>query len=145
MAATIRRRLAALRARWVGLATRSGRGPSSGPRFRADGGGWAAAAGSTDRPRLLAEAAAARDPEWLADQLREDGRLVTHERYERDGVTHSRRIGTNAADVLAAGEFNRFYCRGVCLAALESDPAAEVEVYRLRPTARPRPESEAKV
>jgi hypothetical protein len=102
-------------------------------------------AGVRDYPRLLAEAAAARDPGWLAARLREGGRLAGSEPYERGGVVRVRRVGANAADVLAAGEFNRFYCRGVCRAALEADPAAQVEVYRLRPAADPRPESEAKV
>lgn len=101
--------------------------------------------GVRDYPRLLAEAVAAHDPGWLADRPREGDRLAGYEPYDRGGMARVRRVGANAADVLAVGEFNRFYCRAVCLVALETDPAAEVEVCRLRLAVNPRPESEAKV
>jgi hypothetical protein len=44
--------------------------------------------------------------------------------------------------VLAQGEFNRYYIRGVCRRALEAG-ILDVEVYRARLVAAPRPDSEA--
>jgi hypothetical protein len=43
--------------------------------------------------------------------------------------------------MLAEGEFNRYYCRGLCQRALEVG-IEEVEVYRAKAVTTPRPESQ---
>lgn len=50
----------------------------------------------------------------------------------------------NAHEMLAEGEFNRFYIRAICLRALQSG-ATSVEVYRAKQVQNPRSESVAKV
>ena len=52
------------------------------------------------------------------------------------------KVPANAADTLAEGEFNRFYCRGLCARVSGSTPG-EVEIYRGRESSQPRRESEA--
>ncbi len=53
-------------------------------------------------------------------------------------------VPITAAETLAEGEFNRFYIRGVCRAVLANEQH-EVEVYRAKAVAQPRPESQAKI
>jgi hypothetical protein len=36
----------------------------------------------------------------------------------RNGVPYVKRVPVNAPGILAEGEFNRFYLRGLCLAAI---------------------------
>ena len=50
----------------------------------------------------------------------------------------------NAHEMLAEGEFNRFYIRGVCLLAIE-EGAFEVIVYRAKMAEHARAESEQKI
>jgi hypothetical protein len=50
----------------------------------------------------------------------------------------------NAHEMLAEGEFNRFYARGLCARAI-ADGIQEVEVYRGKQVTNPRPESEAMI
>jgi hypothetical protein len=50
----------------------------------------------------------------------------------------------NAHEMLAEGEFNRFYIRGVCLRAIE-EGAFEVIVYRAKMAEHARAESEQKI
>ncbi len=52
--------------------------------------------------------------------------------------------GRNAHVVLAEGEFNRFYIRGLCARAL-AEGIDEVEVCRARTSALPRPLSEERI
>lgn len=54
------------------------------------------------------------------------------------------RMRSNAHEMLAEGEFNRFYMRSVCRAAL-SNGQDTVEVYRAKEVRDPRPGSAAKV
>ncbi len=49
---------------------------------------------------------------------------------------------TDSANKMAGGEFNRFYLRGLALRAID-EGIEEIEVYRARQVADPRPESEA--
>lgn len=53
-------------------------------------------------------------------------------------------MSINAHEMLAEGEFNRFYIRGLCLRAIE-DGVGEVIVYRAKAVEHPRPESEQKL
>ena len=50
----------------------------------------------------------------------------------------------NAPDVLAEGEFNRFYMRGVCRRAIV-ESVSKLVVYRAKPVENPRPDSESKL
>lgn len=49
-------------------------------------------------------------------------------------------MAVNAHEVLAEGEFNRFYMRALCLHASQTEQG--VVVFRAKSVARPRPESE---
>ena len=56
------------------------------------------------------------------------------------------RTAENAAEVLAETEFNRYYVRAVCRAAIDRDGEdVEVEVYRGKTVAVPRRQSEGAV
>jgi hypothetical protein len=100
------------------------------------------AAGLSEYPGLLCEAVESHNDGWLTNTLNSGGRLnATEQRRTKNGVTMVK-VPYTAAETLAEGEFNRFYCRGLCRAVLESDPVAELEVYRAKAVANPRPESE---
>lgn len=92
---------------------------------------------------LLREAARNHDEVWLAEQLRRGGLLNTHEeRRTPKGGTTTAEVPVTAPETLAEGEFNRFYARGLCVRAVGAG-IAEVEVYRGKPVAAPRAESQA--
>lgn len=94
-------------------------------------------------PTLLGDAIAAHDDTWLAAQIRGRGLLKSHEeRRKPKGGTTLAQVPTNAHEVLAEGEFNRFYVRGVCLRAMQAN-ISQVVAYRARHSDNPRPESEA--
>jgi hypothetical protein len=88
---------------------------------------------------LLREALSYYDDRWLEEQVR--GLLADFEtrRTPRGGQTTAR-LPKNAARMLAEGDFNRYYMRGLCVRAVEEQRAV-VEVYRARLSARPRVES----
>ena len=52
-------------------------------------------------------------------------------------------VPSNAATVLAQGEFNRFYIRALCLRAIEE--ARGLRIYRARMSSRPDAASESKI
>ncbi len=54
------------------------------------------------------------------------------------------KMPSNSAELLAQGEFNRFYIRGICRKAIV-DGIETVEVYRARHSSWSRPESEMKI
>jgi len=92
---------------------------------------------------LLREAARNQNEVWLAAQLRGGDLLNTHEeRKKPKGGTTVAQVPVTAADTLAEGEFNRFYARGLCARSIAAG-TMHVEVYRGKPVAVPRPESEA--
>jgi len=98
--------------------------------------------GQQDYEKLLREAIGNYDDVWLAERLRENGRLnKTKERRRPTGGTSIVKVPVNAADMLAEGEFNRFYARGLCLRAI-ADGIEQVEVYRAKEVRNPRAESE---
>ena len=101
--------------------------------------------GSTAWPKLLDEAIAHKNDAWLAEAIRQQGLLNSHEerRTPSGGVTTAK-VPATAPDTLAEGEFNRFYVRGLCARAIH-DRISQVEVYRARHSDHPRPESEALV
>lgn len=54
------------------------------------------------------------------------------------------RIPDTAPATMAEGEFNIFYCRGLCARAV-ADGAARLIVYRAKEVMTPRPDSQAKI
>lgn len=74
-------------------------------------------------------------PETLADAIRKTGVLEPN----KDGKPHA-----NAHETLAGGEWVRYYLRGLCLVAAANN-ISELEIYRAKPVAQPRPESEARI
>jgi hypothetical protein len=86
--------------------------------------------GRDDWPYLLTHAAESGTPQSLAAELRKNNRSVA--------------VPCNAPEVLAEGEFNRFYIRAVCVIAL-SRGQADVQVYRAKGVTNPRPGSSSKI
>jgi hypothetical protein len=98
--------------------------------------------GRNDYPVLLREAIISGNDSSLAVELVTSGRLKTHEAYTTKTGTKTRKVPINAAEMLAEGEFNRFYLRALCIRA-QADPELRMQVYRAKPVENPRPESEA--
>ena len=73
------------------------------------------------------------EPCGLTTALRNGGRM-------RRTDDQGRRIPRSAARILAEGEFNRYYCRGVCRRAL-TEGLRQVEVVRARASFTPRESS----
>jgi hypothetical protein len=92
-----------------------------------------------DYEKLLRDALRYYDDLWLEERL--PALLVDFEvrRTPRGGETTAKVPGI-APRVLAEGDFNRYYMRGVSARAL-AEGRPEVEVYRARFSAEPRPES----
>jgi hypothetical protein len=100
--------------------------------------------GHNDYPSLLKQAVESHDDEWLANQLQQNGRLnAMEQRKTKSGFTNAK-VPYNANEMLAEGEFNRFYIRGLCKRALD-EGIAELVVYRAKQVSNPRPESQAKI
>jgi hypothetical protein len=95
--------------------------------------------GTDDYVKLLRDALKYYDDLWLEERVQ--GMLVDFElRRSPSGGETTARIPENAARLLAEGEFNRYYMRGVAARAA-AEGAGEVEVYRARLSAEPRAES----
>lgn len=96
-------------------------------------------------PSLLREAISNHDDNWLSQELNNKDCFNSHEqRQNRQGGNSIVKIPVTASETLAEGEFNRFYCRGLCLRAIEGG-ISEVIVYRGKPVEQPRPESQAMI
>lgn len=103
------------------------------------------AAGQTDYAGLLKEAAGQHDDAWLEQQLRLNGRMnAVEQRRKPSGGFTSARVPATAPETLAEGEFNRFYIRALCRRAAD-EGIATLAIYRAKPVASPRPESQAKI
>lgn len=101
--------------------------------------------GQQDWPELLKNAVQGHDDPWLADELRQFNRLnLTAERHNRSGGVSTVRVPVTAAEMLAEGEFNRFYLRALCLKAI-AQGIPHLVIYRAKAVVSPRPESEAKI
>ncbi|MGN6549992.1 MAG: hypothetical protein ACTHJ3_08895 [Pararhizobium sp.] len=83
--------------------------------------------------------------DWLSGELIRLGHFRHEESYTRNGVTRMRAINIpSSALMLAEGEFNRFYLRGVCRRAAD-EGRETLTIYRGKAVSNPRPESEAKI
>ncbi len=89
--------------------------------------------------RLLSEALRYYDDLWLEDQA--DDLVIEEEtRRTRSGGLTTVKLPQMATRMLAEGDFNRYYMRGVCLRAIDEGRQV-VEVYRARLSLEARPES----
>lgn len=92
---------------------------------------------------LFKIAALKHDDNWLANELRRLGCFKLFvEKKKPSGGFSTAKVPVNAPETLAEGEFNRFYIRGLCRAAIE-DGIPELEICRGKEVDQPRPESEA--
>jgi hypothetical protein len=96
-------------------------------------------------PDLLRAAAESGNDDSLAAELHKPGMLnqTTQRRKPNGGYTIAK-VPYTAPETLAEGEFNRYFCRGLCSKALLNG-VARLEVYRAKAVANPRPESERKI
>ena len=101
--------------------------------------------GQGDWQEILTEAAAKGTDNSLALSLKERGRLnhVAQRRKPNGGYT-TVRVPYTAHETLAEGEFNRYYVRGLCRFAIETE-IERLEVYRAKQVTEPRPESWHKI
>ena len=89
--------------------------------------------------RLLRDAVRYYDDLWLEERI--GPHLIDFElRRTPSGGQTTAKVPGGAARLLAEGDFNRYYMRGVALRAMEEQRGV-VEVYRARLSMEPRPES----
>ena len=101
--------------------------------------------GQRDYENLLREALQSGDDETLAENLRQHRRILrTLPRRNPSGGYSIAATAENAAQVLAESEFNRYYIRALARRAIE-DGISELVIYRAKPVANPRPDSEARI
>jgi hypothetical protein len=89
--------------------------------------------------RLLREAIRYYDDRWLEDRS-SDLLIDVETRHTRSGGQTTAKIPEAAPRMLAEGDFNRYYMRGLALRAIDEGRQV-VEVYRARLSLEPRPES----
>ncbi len=96
-------------------------------------------------PGFIIEAARAGNESHLAANLAKRGMLNdVEEKRKPSGGTTWAKVPVTAPETLAEGEFNRYYLRALCLRAAQ-DGIEELEIYRAKAVASPRPDSEAKI
>jgi hypothetical protein len=101
--------------------------------------------GHQEYPLLLKEAAEKHDESWFASQLHGKSNLFnTSETRNLKTGPISVKVPSNAHEMLAEGEFNRFYLRGLCLRAIQ-EKIPKLIIYRAKAVNNPRPESESKI
>jgi len=96
------------------------------------------AAGIARYPAALEAAIVGGDADSLGPDLATVGTFNAMESYSK-GV---RKVRSDAPQMLAEGEFNRYYVRGLCARVL-AEGGGEVEVYRGRESGFHRPGSDA--
>lgn len=101
--------------------------------------------GALQYPTILKDVVRSGGDADLAQRLRTHACFAeTETRQLKGGKISVAKVPETAPETFAEGEFNRLYFRAICRAAIE-DGIEEVEVYRARNSANPRPESEALV
>jgi hypothetical protein len=101
--------------------------------------------GRATYPELLKNAANNGTDALLAAVIQ--GRLNAFEKpreLKSGGFSKAPVMRVNAHEMLAEGEFNRFYMRAICLRAIEAGNL-EVVVYRAKAVENPRSESQQKI
>ena len=94
--------------------------------------------GAAGYPPLLRSAGSENDEAWLAERL-----IGSFNATESSG-SKIKDVPHNAHTLFAQGEFNRFYCRAICLYVL-ANPDYSIRIYRARQSSKPQPESEARL
>ena len=93
-------------------------------------------------PTLLQNALEKDTEQTLAKEL-QSGCFKTHEqRRSPKGNSTPVAVPSNAHEILAEGEFNRYYIRAICRRAINE--SCQLQVYRAKPVMNPRPESRPK-
>ena len=96
-------------------------------------------------PQILREAAASGNDDSLARAIVRDGCLKDRvERRKPKGGFTMAAVPVTAPETMGEGEFNRYYTRGLCRLAMDKG-IPELEVYRAKHVAEPRPASQAKL
>lgn len=99
--------------------------------------------GQHDYLNLLRDAIQNGNDETLAENMKAHRRINrTLPRRQPKGGYSIAAAPSNAAEMLAESEFNRFYIRALARRAIE-EGIPEVVIYRAKPVQTPRPESEA--
>jgi len=94
---------------------------------------------------VLEEAIQNHDDVWLENKLRTENYIKDQEqRRKPTGGFTIAKVPVTAPEMLAEGEFNRFYARGLCLKAIKNN-IPEVVIYRGKEVRQPRPESQAMI
>jgi hypothetical protein len=84
------------------------------------------------------------DADWLQAQAEQNSMLnSSYQRRKPSGGFTTAKVPYTAAQTLAEGEFNRFYCRGLCARAIEE--GSQVQVYRGKEVSNARSASEAMI
>lgn len=92
---------------------------------------------------LLKESSTSQNDDWLAARQKSEGLIKSKEtRSLKGGKVIEVDVPITAAEILAEGEFNRFYIRALCRRAVESG-LSKLLVYRAKDVQNPRPSSEA--
>ena len=93
-------------------------------------------------PQILNDAFESYDDDWITATLHSNALLHSTESRNVGGRITVVKVPHNAAEMLAEGEFNRFYIRGLC-ACIIAEGNDAVEVVRGKRVSKPRPESQA--
>lgn len=99
--------------------------------------------GESNYLSALRTAISSGNDQTLAVQIR-TGYLKANETYTRNGKVHTRRLDPNAANMLAEGEFNRYYMRALCRRVMEFKNGSLI-VYRAKEVSNPRSGSQTKI
>ncbi len=90
---------------------------------------WLNGSGRATWAPLLMAAISDHDEAWLAKRIRVLELLEVHECSSKPGKIQRTKVPCTAAEALAQVEFNRYYCRAVCLLAM-TQGTNQVEVCR---------------
>lgn len=100
-------------------------------------------AGNKQWLSLLQQAAKEYNEHWLAYQLEANETMRDFEGARKPvGGYTIKHVPHNASEVMAEGQFNRFYILGLCKRA-KSEGISHLVVYRAKERSEPRPESQA--
>lgn len=102
---------------------------------------WLTASGRHHWIELLRRAMENGDDVALACEIRRGGYLRPYQICHRNGHSYQAKVPHTAADTLAEGAFNHYYCRAICRRSVE-ERKEFVEVYRGKPVREPRAHSQ---
>ena len=94
---------------------------------------------ASEYPRLLSEAIRYYDDRWLEEKA-DDLVVEVESRRTKSGGAITAKVPDMAVRMLAEGDFNRYYMRGIAQRAIDEGRGV-VEVYRARLSVDERPES----